>query len=113
MIYLASPYSDPDPFIRNRRFIGAREFTMQTMDEGHLIFSPIVYGHQFSSDFEKPYEYEHWVQFNNALLYRATAVWVLRLKGWEKSRGIEYELRQAAQLALPISYKDACAHADF
>lgn len=102
MIYLASPYSDPDPIVREYRYRETLDFTIGAIASGHLIFSPIVYGHQMSESFGT--DYEVWAPFNDQVIQRSSAVWVLTLPGWEASRGIRHELSLAKSLGLPIEY---------
>jgi hypothetical protein len=45
MIYLASPYSHPDPAVREARFREACRAAAKLMRLGQPAFSPIVHGH--------------------------------------------------------------------
>ena len=45
MIYLASPYSDPDPIVREKRFAAACLAAASLIGSGEAVFSPIVHGH--------------------------------------------------------------------
>lgn len=106
MIYLASPYTNPDPQLRSRRFIAAREFCVHHMNLGRVIFSPIVYGHQFSRDFGHPVEASHWRSLNESLMQAMTELWVLRLPGWEASVGVQAEIEWAERLSIPLDFHD-------
>jgi hypothetical protein len=110
MIYLASPYSHPDEWERHRRFIAAREFCYYQTQMGVAIFSPIVYGHQFSRDFDAPYTFEPYIDFNCAMLELCSELWVLLYPHWDKSRGIAYELDFAAKRNIPVTYKEVPPH---
>lgn len=105
LIYLASPFSHNSPAVREHRFLQARRFTINALRAGYAIFSPIVYG----KDMEKEIgtAFEPWLKLNNAMLDSCTQVWVLRLDGWEASRGIEYEVTYARELGKPIAYFDS------
>jgi Domain of unknown function (DUF1937). len=45
MIYLASPYSHPDPLVREARFDAACRAMADLVHAGQIVFSPIVHGH--------------------------------------------------------------------
>lgn len=45
MIYLASPYSHPDPAVEELRFEAACEAACKLMQQGHHVFSPIAHTH--------------------------------------------------------------------
>jgi hypothetical protein len=104
MIYLASPYSHPDPAVREQRYAAALLFTAQQLSEGIAIFSPIVYGHQLSIVHSFPTDAKSWASFNDDMLDICDRLWVLKLDGWEQSVGVAEEIRQAKALDLPISY---------
>jgi Domain of unknown function (DUF1937) len=45
MIYLASPYSHPDPVVREARFDAACRATVDLIRTGQPVFAPVVMGH--------------------------------------------------------------------
>lgn len=111
MIYLASPYSSPNPLLRSRRFICAREFMWHHMQMGVVLISPIVYGHQFARDFDAPTDHRAWLTLNEDLYAGSSEVWVLKLKGWEESHGVNLEIAWAERDMKPISFKEPLPHA--
>lgn len=104
MIYLASPYSDPDPTVKLARFQMAQLYTAQQLRLKIPIFSPIVYGYQFEKDFNFAGDAETWKHLNNAMLHACSEVHVLMLPGWRKSIGVAAETRLANIYNKPISY---------
>ena len=90
MIYLASPYSGT-PEEQEDRYNATKTFTLFHLKSNFPIFSPIVYGRQFESVMGGTLE--NWKSFNEAILGRATSLWVLRLPGWDKSRGVLHEIK--------------------
>lgn len=100
MIYLASPYSHPVPETRTRRYIQARDFTHYHLQQGVTIFSPIVYGHQFSRDLDAPTDAKSWLTFNSDMMQVAREMWVLTIPGWEESLGIKAEIEFANFITL-------------
>lgn len=104
MIYIASPYTHPNPAIRAERFIAVREYTHRLMQSGQIVFSPIVYGHQFSEIFAMPFEAEPWEEFNHGILKICHKVHVLMLNGFLESKGIKAEVDYALSLNKPVQY---------
>lgn len=102
MIYLASPYSHPSEAVRYARYLAARFTTITLLKKGIPVFSPIVYGKDMESLIGT--DYKSWAPFNDSMLELCTSVHVLCIEGWNKSRGIEHEVRLAADLNKPIIY---------
>lgn len=113
MIYLASPYTHDDETVRFRRYIAAREFSREQMRQGIQLFSPIVYGHHYVSDFEEAISFVFWQPFNEHMLRASQELWVLMLKNWQESVGVAAEIALATKLSLPIAYKEPLPHASF
>ncbi len=101
LIYLASPYSHPDPQVRQYRYEQVLEATRLLMLQGRHIWSPIVYTHQLA-EAGMPMEWEFWAPFDRAMLSRCQELWVLALAGWRQSRGIQEEVRMARELGLRV-----------
>lgn len=90
MIYLASPYTGT-PAEQDFRYKETLKFTLSFLRAGMPIFSPIIYGRQFEAELGGTAA--DWKAFNEAILGRATQLWVLRLPGWQTSRGVLHELQ--------------------
>jgi len=103
MIYLCSPYSHPDPSVREARFDAACLATVELMRAGHVVFSPIVHGHPLVR-FNLPIEWKYWERIDREHLRRCDEVVVLMLDGWRESRGVQAEIDLAIEMDLPIRY---------
>ncbi len=103
MIYLASPYSHPDPLVREARFDAACHATAEMLRAGHAVFSAIVHSHPLVR-FGLPSDWKFWEQIDREHLKRCDEVVVLMLDGWRESRGVQAELRFAAELGKPVRY---------
>ena len=101
MIYLASPYSDPDPDVRNLRYSLTKSFCAWKIKHGYFIYSPIVHCHWMASQHNLPKDAEFWHKYNVNMLRRADAFWILQLEGWQFSVGIGQEKALADKLDLP------------
>lgn len=107
-IYLASPYSDPDPAIRVKRFRAACQAAAKLILDGNKVFSPIAHGHAIAS-FAAPEDdmmrsWDDWKELDLAILEQADVVAILMLPGWRKSVGVQAELDHAIGLYKPILY---------
>jgi nucleoside 2-deoxyribosyltransferase len=104
MIYLASPYSHPSADVRHDRFLAAKAATLRLLKAGHLVFSPIVYGHQFADLLGT--DFEAWRTFDLAMIDRCAELWVLKLGGFSQSSGVWNEIEYANAIGKPVKYLD-------
>ena len=103
MIYLCSPYSHPDPTVREARFHAARAQAAAMLREGIQVFSPIAYSHSLV-ECGLPVEWHFWERLDRVLLEICSEVQVLMLDGWEESQGIQAEICLARELGKPVIY---------
>lgn len=106
MIYLASPYSDSSLIIRHHRFLNTQRFVAHHLQRGTFLFSPIVYTHEMAIAYGLPLDAQSWSTFNNDILDRVAAMWVLKLDGWQDSVGVSAEIERAERLGLEIHYRE-------
>lgn len=104
MIYLASPYSHPDPAVREERYQKALACVAEFARRKVAVYSPIVHWHEAAKSFELPTDAEFWDVQNTAMLNLSDKVVLLVLDGWQQSAGIEREFRLARELSIPIEY---------
>ena len=106
-VYLASPYSSGIPAHYSQRyiptFLGERYHAAVSAcawlaNEGHIVHSPIVHWHVVAKQHKLRKDHEFWKDQNDAMLEWCDAVYVLMLKGWEKSIGIKEEVIKARVL---------------
>ncbi len=104
-IYLATPYSDPDPAIRNHRFLVVNKVAGRLMAAGHLVFSPISHTHPIALAGDLPKGWEFWAKYDFTFINDwADGVWVLMQPGWEESVGVTAEIKLAEELGKPVEY---------
>lgn len=104
MIYIASPYSSPFPEARQLRYEAALRFTHKCVKDGLIAYSPIVHFHPMSVKYNLPGEVKFWLYQNFGVLRHCEALFVLCLSQWEKSQGVDLEIKMATSLAIPIAY---------
>ena len=106
MIYLASPYSHVDENVRNERFHKVTKKCAQMARRGINVYSPIMHWHPAAYIHSLPTDAEFWRSSNFEHILHSTALWVLRLDGWEDSNGVREEMEFAHENRLPIVFVD-------
>lgn len=107
MIYLASPYSHQSEAVMETRYKIVLRLTAQLIfTQGEPVFSPIVYGHHMSREFDLGTDAEFWSMFNTAAQRACSSLYVACIAGWEQSKGVSAEIEFAKVLRQPITYID-------
>lgn len=104
-VYLASPYTSPDPAIREQRYHAACRAAGAMMAEGMVVYSPIAHSHPVEVHIGAQQSHEFWMRQCVPLLRMSEGVVVLKLDGWAESRGVRYEIDLAHKLLLPVCYR--------
>lgn len=115
MIYLASPYSHPDPDTRAARYDAALRATVALFGHGRVVYSPIVYSHPlFVAGVGATGRYDEWEALDRRMIEACDFLWVLTLEGWQESRGICAEVAYASELNKPMRHVslDQCLRGD-
>jgi hypothetical protein len=105
-VYIASPYSHPDPFVRHERHVAACKKAAQYANKGVAHFSPIAQSHPVADYMpeEKRMDFDLWMKLDLPLLRMASELHVLCIDGWRGSRGVTREIQYAEQLGIPIKH---------
>ena len=103
-IYLACPYSHPDPLVREERFRAANQAAATIMQQGHVVFSPISHSHEIARQCALPKGWDFWAVQDLAFVQWCDEVWVLQIPGIDMSRGIAAEIVLAVALKKPVRY---------
>jgi Domain of unknown function (DUF1937) len=106
MIYLASPYTSPDPKIVEQRYDQTVLVMSQLLRQGVKIYSPIVHCHVISTRHNLPTDYKFWLDYNTHMLELCYGMFILCLDGWKDSLGIKDEIKIAQRLKIPIDHID-------
>jgi hypothetical protein len=104
LVYLAVPYSDPDPAVRLLRFAAANKAAAKLMREGIYVFSPISHTHPIALAGDLPLGWEFWAGYDRAILSACRELRVLMLDGWERSVGVRAEIEIAREMSIPVAY---------
>ena len=76
----------------------------ELMAQGLLIFSPISHTHPIHLAGNLPGDWEFWKEYDRSFLEWADELWVMRIDGWEQSKGVKAEIEIAKGLKKEIVY---------
>ena len=107
-IYIASPYSGT-PTEMNNRYFEILLITAQLMSlyPEHNIYSPIVHSHPIAGIIGNQTDHEFWVSRCVETIRRMDELWIVKMDGWDQSRGIRVEKTEARQLHKPLYFIDS------
>lgn len=105
MIYFASPYTHEKDEVMEHRYNLTALAAAQLIDAGYHIYSPICHSLGISRWLRYPWKsrFEDWAAYNRDMISRCDSMIVLELPGWEKSIGVQAEIRHAKKLGKPVS----------
>lgn len=104
MIYLASPYSHPDPAVEHSRYDQACKAAAHFIKRGYPVISPIAHSHVLHVTYGCGGDWETWAEIDRALVAASDEMWVLKLDGWKDSVGIWKEIDLAEGLGITVKY---------
>lgn len=104
MIYLASPYSHPDPLERQYRYDRMVKVAGRLLGQDHFVYSPIVHCHPLALATSLPTDFTFWQRYNLHMLEKSDELWVIQLDGWHESLGVQAEIIQALRWNKPVVY---------
>lgn len=102
LIYIAAPYTSPDPEVSQTRLAAATILAANLIHEGHLVFSPLTYSQELKNAGHVFPTADDWYQYDIQYLMRCDRMLILRTPGWELSRGVNAEIIAAKRLGIPI-----------
>lgn len=102
MIYLACPFRNPDPLVQRRRCAAAHYVAAKLFLKGKFVFSPLTHNETLIDIINDAVPGEHWMQFDLKVFSICTELYVLKMDGWEQSKGVTMEIAYAKVKGLPI-----------
>lgn len=96
LVYLASPYSHPDPLVRVSRFKQAANIAMRLTKQGFAVYSPILASHALT-DLGMPQSWDFWKPVDERLLGVCDTLYVAMIDGWQDSVGVTAEIAYAKE----------------
>lgn len=104
-IYMGSPYTGT-PEQQQERYEKARWATAQLLIAGTVVYSPIVHCHDLALCHALPGDIDFWHWYDRAMIEAAHTLMVLTLPGWEKSKGLRWEIDLALELGKTMRRAD-------
>jgi len=104
LVYLATPYTDKDPAVKEERFKKVNQVAAKLILKGEVVFSPISHTHPIALEADLPGNWEYWDEFDRAYLECCKKLYVLMLDGWKESKGVQAEIKIAEELDIEIEY---------
>lgn len=102
-IYLATPYSSKWRIVQLWRFLMVSRAAMQLMKQGYAVYSPISHTAPISW-FSFKQKHEFWLAQDWHWLDYCDELFVLRLKGWFSSFGVQKEIARARKKGIPMTH---------
>lgn len=103
--YLSCPYFDPDSLVKETRHIMVTRAAFELMKQGIMVYSPLT--HNLPIDRLGIHgDWKTWREFDHTMLSKCDRVIVLKLPGWENSKGVAAEIARAEELGLPIEWME-------
>lgn len=105
LIYLSSPYSNPDETVRHERYRWAMLTVTHYLHQGIYLYSPILHNHPITC-YDDLGSAEEWLEFDYVILDRCDEMWVLCIEGWESSLGISAEIAYCNTRGIKVRHID-------
>ena len=106
MTYLACPYWDDDPEIRQGRYELVTELAGVYEARGVRVFSPITHSHPIEQQSGVHRDHSYWMPIDLKVLSICDQLDVLMLDGWRESEGVSQEIEFAEERGIHITYLD-------
>ena len=106
-IYLAGPYSHKLKSVREYRVNEVNKKAAELMMAGNLVFSPLSHSHPISHYCTvDPCDQDFWLRQDLWVLDVCDEMHILKLDGWDKSKGIKMEIEHAEKLGLEVVHHE-------
>ena len=102
MIYLAVPYTR----MEDESFEAVTAYAGKLMEAGEVVYSPITHSHPIALVSNLPGSWDYWEKVDTEFISMCDNLIVLCLDGWERSTGVQAEIKIAESMGLPIEYHD-------
>ncbi len=107
MEYLACPYRHSDPLVQRKRCAAAHYTAAQLFIQGRRVFSPLTHNEILIDILNDALPGEQWLEFDLGVLAACKKLLILKMDGWELSKGVRREILFAQERGLSIEELDA------
>lgn len=91
LIYLAAPYTHPDPTVVQSRVNSTALCAALLTKHGYIVYAPTVHCHALAQIAKLDGSFEFWSHHCLEMLKRSDRLYILGLVGWKLSTGIKFE----------------------
>lgn len=102
--YLAHAYSNVDDRLRDINQETALQVYALLFQHGVFCYEPTCASHYAGIGRKIGTDFEDYRSLNRIMMTRSHGLLVIMSDGWEKSRGVEFEIDYAKRLGIPIIY---------
>ena len=99
-IYLACPYSHPDPAVRQQRFEEVNKFAAKLMGAGLTVYSSISHTHPIALAGDLPKGWDYWQRLDREFMRACSTLVILDLPGTKESVGVRGEIDLAIEFGI-------------
>ena len=104
-IYVAVPYDDPDPLVREERFLRVTEYAAHLIAQGYTVYSPITHSHPMAVACPLLGRgWRYWKEQDEQYIRMCEGCRVLMLPGWKDSRGVAAEIEMFKSAGKIVRY---------
>jgi hypothetical protein len=104
-VYLAAPYSDPDPKVVEKRMEIYSRVDAKLILEGYYTMSPLS-KHWLLQYQPLPSDWNFWQGYGTEMLTKCDIMYIICMQGWQESVGVQAELELALKLNKPVVLLD-------
>lgn len=104
LVYVASPYTHIDPAEVERRYREISRVCAKLVASGVMAISPVTYGHTLLEHYTMPGDWDFWMNFCISLLSKCDKLMVVKMPGWETSRGVTAEIKFAQENGIEVEF---------
>jgi hypothetical protein len=107
IVYLACPYTHPDPAVRLGRYKLATRAAAYIAMNGLIVYSPITMTHPMDlimGGQTATLGSNYWIEFDTAFMEVCSRIIVLTLDGWKESNGVQREIAFFTKKKRKITY---------
>lgn len=101
LIYLASPYSDPNSEVKTKRWRDIVEIATDIVRLNYHVFCPIAHSREVGLLLDT-HSFAYWENIDKHFIRLSTCVVVAKLDGWVTSPGVTEEMRYAQAMGKPV-----------
>jgi Domain of unknown function (DUF1937) len=103
VVYLAAPYSNPDPLIVEARMNAFLDIDALLIEQGYVTVSPLSKHFILNRGRKIPGDWAYWEAYSKQLLSACSELLVMTsIPGWKESTGVKGEIQWAIQRDIPI-----------